>query len=705
VTVRRRAACIALLLCSASAAGRPAYAQSHISGRVVEAETGAPVAGAEVTLVWPGGREQGPASAAPVFTVPDGSFRMAARGGEGARLRVRRLGYAAAWAALPLPGAEAIVRLERLAVPLAAIVVTAARREQRLADAVVTTELISRAQVERSGASDVAGVLTQQTGIQLEGGVPSGAGVLLQGLGAQRVLVLLDGQPVAGRVNGNLDLSRLPASLVERIEVVKGPQSTLYGSDALGGVINIVSRSPAGGRYGHASLVSGSHGRREINAAAGFTSGALVAGADAGLRKRDLAPGVPGSAGTLARRAHLAPRIGWRASATWTLEAGGLAVLERQRYRTGQLYNFSDNLQLNARAGATYRKDDLRLAPVLSWSRFDHLSRRATGPEPVSDSGAVDVQDLVQLEAPLSFGAGGAVVDAGLVLRRDAIRADRVPGGARALHSAEPYAQATWTLGALQLTPGARIAASERWGTVVTPRLAALWRPAPPLALRAAAGRGYRAPDFKELYLEFANPSAGYAVRGNPELRPETATNLTAGVEWVAATWSLRGGIFANRYRDFIETTAQDFSGTFSYANIARGSTRGLELEAGARLGPLSVEGAWSWLHTRDDSTGTPLLGRAAHSGRLAAAAGTGPLRIGSVLLVTGPAAIAREESGRASQRRGTFARLDLRAALALAGTLELSAGAENLLDREMGQDWPGYTGRQFFVGARLGGR
>src|SRR5690606_31627318 len=120
-------------------------------------------------------------------------------GGADGTIGVRALGFLPT--SVDLGGGDTVrVRLTAAPLALDRVVVTAARREQRLADAVVTTEVVGRREIEQSGATDLASVLTEQTGIQLHGGHPSGAGVMLQGIGAERVLVLLDGQPLVGRV-------------------------------------------------------------------------------------------------------------------------------------------------------------------------------------------------------------------------------------------------------------------------------------------------------------------------------------------------------------------------------------------------------------------------------------------------------------------------------------------------------------------------
>lgn len=126
--------------------------------------------------------------------------------------------------------------------PSEELVITAARAEQARKDVTVATEVIGREEIEASGARTMDELLRAAPGIEV---TPTfgGSGVRMQGLDPKHVLVLVDGRPVDGRVDGTVDLARLRVSDIERVEVVKGPSSALYGSDALGGVINIVTRS------------------------------------------------------------------------------------------------------------------------------------------------------------------------------------------------------------------------------------------------------------------------------------------------------------------------------------------------------------------------------------------------------------------------------------------------------------------------------
>ena len=586
------------------------------------------------------------------------------------------------------------------------IVVTATRRDERRSNAILSTLVVSRDDIRESGATNVAGVLTQQLGLQLGGGSPVGSQMLIQGLGDQRVLVLLDGQPLTGRVGGVLDLSRLPASIVERIEVVKGPQSVFYGTDAMGGVINIVSRRP-GARNGllpEGAIVAGSHGRLDLSGRlAGSLGDDATFGLDASRDHVDLAPGLASDAGAFAEHWSAAPRLGWKASPTLHIDAGGLGVLERQRYRSGQLFNFSDNTQIAAHVAGAWTHGTSRWSPTLSFSSFDHLSRAATAARPASDSGARDAQRLMTAGLNYSGIARGFVVDAGGELRHESIVADRVPGR-QSLDGAAVFGQTTWMSEHVSIAPGARASWSEQWGTSVAPRLALMVRPAGQdgkLTARASIGAGFRAPDFKELHLRFVNASAGYAVDGNPRLRPEHSTNVTLGLEWIGRTADVRANAFHNRIRDLIETAGPDATGTYTYENVGRASTEGLELEGELHIGIASLGGGYSYLRARDLTLGLPILGRASHTARAAARASVWhDVRVSVTGLYSGTAPATLNDMGQIATSRKAFTQINARIARRFAWDTELFVGADDAFDAKADFAWPGFTGRQLSAGA-----
>jgi outer membrane receptor for ferrienterochelin and colicins len=610
--------------------------------------------------------------------------------------------------AAALSGAAAIAPLaaqERPSSPdpqqVDTLVVTASRREERLRNTVVATELIGAREIARAPVADLGALLGRYAGIQLDAGMPAGHGIALRGLGGPRVLILIDGQPVAGRIAGTLDLARIPLRLIERIEVVKGPQSTLYGSAAMGGVINVVTRRPAvrSADVGISAL-SGSQSRRELAGHLERGGAEWSVRIDGGGTQLGTAPGVEDLDGARTLRAHVAPRITRRGTdSTWAFDASGLAIDEAQRFKVGQLYSFSDNQQFGVQLGATRQRGLTRVAPVLSWSRFNHLSRRASTPTPQSDSGALDVQDLLQLETPVSHVFSRGIIDAGMLLRRESISADRVPGGARASHSFEPYGQVSFGAGPAVITTGARLTLHEQWGSFVAPRAAALWRPSDAVAVRVATGLGFRTPDFKELYLDFANTAAGYSVVGNPDLNPERSAHASTTITLNGAHGELRLQGHAAHYSDFIETALVDTgTSTYSYRNLAQGNIAGTEVELVSVLGSARVELSHAYLWSRDEVSGRPLLGRTPHTATVDATLPVRGAELSLRALWNSRTPIGLDESTGAVMHRAAFSQLDLSASRVVLSRLKVRTGIANVFDARPRGTWPNFAGRQWFI-------
>ena len=121
------------------------------------------------------------------------------------------------------------------------IVVTGTKTERRLKNTPVITEVITRSEIEATGAENIGEALEHRVGVVVDRDA-HGDGVQLQGLDSDYILILLDGEPQVGRIAGKLDLARISVENVERIEIVKGASSALFGSAAMGGVINVITR-------------------------------------------------------------------------------------------------------------------------------------------------------------------------------------------------------------------------------------------------------------------------------------------------------------------------------------------------------------------------------------------------------------------------------------------------------------------------------
>ena len=124
---------------------------------------------------------------------------------------------------------------------LSEVVVTATRQERRLGNVAVPVTLIQKHQIRQAGSLRLRDILQEQNGLQLTNGF--GVGLQMQGLNPEHTLILVDGQPLVGRTSGILDLNRIAVAGIKRIEIVKGPSSSLYGSEAMAGVINLITEA------------------------------------------------------------------------------------------------------------------------------------------------------------------------------------------------------------------------------------------------------------------------------------------------------------------------------------------------------------------------------------------------------------------------------------------------------------------------------
>ena len=678
------------VLLLAMSAGHLSAQEARVRGTVT-GEDGRPIAQAFVRYAEGG---------ASTYTDAAGNWTLPRTG---ARVVVSSIGYREVTAATPADERHLRIVLPALPFSLEQVVVTAGRRTQRLADVAVSTEVLSRAEIEATGASDLAGVLSGHTGITVEGGHPVGAGVMLQGLGAERVLVLLDGQPVIGRISGKLDLGRIPAASIARIEIVKGPQSTLYGSEAMGGVVNVITRTPIAQQLdGGVTTTYGARGRLDL---AGHVVGKLDRvgyAVDAGRRSIELVQGVASTAGTFATQYNGAAKLQWQVGAHTTGAASGTFLQEEQRWQTGQLYSFADNRQWSAQLGGTHMRGAHRFAPNLYVTEFRHDARRSTRPQAPNGNADTELQRLLEAELLYGFSGPAIAIDAGIEVRRESITSDRILAKQRSLDGAEPFAQVTLQRGAVSIVPGVRMSWSDQWGSHWTPRVAALIRPTEQLAVRASLGSGYRAPSFKELYMAFLNtaPGAGYRVEGNADLRPESSWNAGGGVEWAGERVYARLNGFYNSFDDFIETRELAPSGgltVFTYGNVESGWTSGTEVELGAAFGGTRAELAYNHTRTRNTTDDRELLNTPQHTARLALLQELPlELRGGITARLTGATAVAFEENG-AVRRRSAFQRIDAFAARSLPGGMEVRVGIDNLLDAQPA-DFPGFMGRQFHI-------
>lgn len=587
------------------------------------------------------------------------------------------------------------------------VVVTGSRVETPAGRAAVATETIRREEIEQSGARDAAELLEERAGLQLSRSF-RGTELWLRGMDPQYTLVLVDGDRVPGRVGGAIDLSRYGVENIERVEIVRGPSSALYGSDAIGGVVNLITRDSERDFEAEAMAAYGLNHVVDATArVAGRPDPHLRLRLDGGLHyaapfRRGDDEATTGSERLLWT---VGGRADWRPSERHRLrltadylqltlrgvdEGAGAALFDRTQLQE----------QLRASVEHTIRgRDGLTLVTRFTYSQFREQYLSDQRGSQALDSYEDNREHMGQITALLRFTAealGSHTFTVGYETLHRALDSDRlVEVGDRSRFAL--FAQDEWIPweggdASLTVVPGVRFDLDTQFGDQLSPKLSLRFDPVAQLVLRASYGRGFRAPSFQQLLLRFENPTVGYVVQGNPELGAETSHGVDVGLEWEPIeALKLSAGFFRNDLEDMIAiVTVDDPSATgsvFSYANLATAWTMGLESLATLRVDDtLGLIAGYTLTETWDGEQERRLEGRARHRVTLAARLAYEPWEISFVargaLMLDRVFYVDEDGDGLEEEIFGEpVAQVDLRLAKRFTRHLELFVGVDNLLD------------------------
>jgi len=508
------------------------------------------------------------------------------------------------------------------------IVTTASRSDRVLEDATSSVQVIDREAIESTNGTTIADLLSTEGGLEFERSLGR-TGVIMQGLDPAYVLILIDGRRALGRVNGTVDLSAIRLDDVEQVEIVKGPQSALYGADALGGVINIITRNPSRTEVS-ASATAGSHERLDVSAGLSTKSGVYSGRFNADFSHHD---GYTLTPETLTKEG---PSLLFaRATQRSELALGSTTFKAHTSYQVRDTERV-DELQSGAIIDRKNRAEEfsagiqptLVLSPDVAMNiAVDYGYLRDQFANDQRRSNALDLlesttEHLAEFRGSIDAFAGSHRLVAGMDLIFHTLESERLQERGERIRVAA-FAQDEWYLSTaplVSLMPAMRAEFDTQFGPRFTPKLAGRWDIAEHLTLRAGVGMGYRAPEFRELLLHFDNRSVGYVIRGNPDLEPETSIGLNLGVEWSPArTFTVATSAYRNDLRNMIGfQTVSELPLEFSYVNIAEAMTMGVETALKLRGQSWSSTATLVFEDTEDRSLGLPLEGRSTFRGSLA---------------------------------------------------------------------------------------
>ena len=576
------------------------------------------------------------------------------------------------------------------------VVVTAARQPERVSALAAEVSVIDRAMLDRSTGRTLVEVLSSLPGLQFSsnGGLGKAASLFIRGLEARHTLLLLDGVRVGSATLGTPSLDNLPLETVERIEIVRGPMSALYGSDAVGGVIQVFTARGQPGFHPNARATVGSERHGQVSAGFGWGQGALDAtlqvqhtetqGFSATNPKVQFGSynadrdGFRQDGGSL--------RLGWQVAPDWRVEAMVLESNSRSGYDDGPgadaQAGLHNRLQLLQASGKPHPLWHTQLSVSRAVDSYNTLSSASA----FSTLGVIETaQDQISWENRVKTPLGSALV----VVEQVKQQVSR-PGA--------PFSLSDRTINGLALglngnadghlwQAALRRDSNSQFGAKTTGAVAYAYNFSPAWRAGASYGTSFVMPSFNQLY---------YPGFGNPLLQPETGKQAEAHVRWTAGAHSLRATAYQHLIKGYIA------SGPLP-TNIPRTRIEGLTLAYEGHFDALTLGASLDRVDPRNDTTASAnfdkLLPRRAQSMAKAQADWTtGAWTVGSTLAAYSQ----RFDNAANTLRLAGYATLDVRLDYALDRDWTLGARINNLADRAYETAY-GYNqpGRQGFLTVR----
>lgn len=576
------------------------------------------------------------------------------------------------------------------------VVVTATRTAQPLTDVLADVSLIDRETIERSGAQSLADVLVQLPGVEFtrNGGPAATTSLYLRGGETRHTLLLIDGVRVDSQSTGGAPWQALPLDQVERIEVLRGPAAAIYGSDAVGGVVQIISRKGEGAISPSLSVGVGSHGTRSLNVgisgAQGMWDYALGLGREisTGFNAQPAAnPDKDGHRRTIgSARLGLQVNQDHRLEATWLGSDGNSGYDSHLQNKDDRALQKLSAIGLNwqAKWSDTWRS---RVAVTQGHDRYE------TMPAPYLTDTKVNTY-LWHNEWQL----GIHQVTAALERREDRLtNASTTPTDTQRNQNALALGYGV-KLGAHTVQLSLRRDDDSEVGVRTTGNVGYAFALTPQWRLTASTGTAFRAPTLFQRY----------SMYGMPTLKPEESNNRELGVKYANQSTTFSTVAYHNRVTNLISYVSGPGScangvGMYAgcYGNTGMATYSGVTLAAGTRINQVGLNASLDLQDPKDDVTGKRLARRAKRVLKLGADTQVAGWGLAGDVLLSGD----RYNNATNTQLLPGYGVLNLSATKPLTRNLSLLVRLDNVADKDY-QTVTGYAtaGRTAFVGLKWSG-
>lgn len=571
------------------------------------------------------------------------------------------------------------------------VFVTAARGPQPLAELIADVTVIGAEEIARAGAQSLAELLARAPGVEIamNGGAGATSSVFLRGANRGHTLVLVDGLRIGSSTDGATAFEAIPLDQIDHIEILRGPASSLYGADAIGGVIQIFTRKSDGALSANASAGYGAYGTGLVSGGVSGGRGPWRLALQAGERKSEGFNAI----GNPANFSYNPDRDGYRDDSA----SGSVAFRFAEEHElSAQFFRSRQNAQFDAGPGY----DDRTITTLTSYAVASR-NRLASFWMSRLEAGEGDADSLSQTGFGSSqfktrqrqyawqndFTLPRSMLSVAFERREEHIDSDAgFPVTARNTNGAVGVWQ--WRDGPQAAQANLRRDDSSQFGGRTTGALAYGYLFGGGFRASASYGTAFKVPTFNDLYFP------GFS---NPGLQPETARNAEATLRYAAG--DLAAGIVAyrNRLRDLIVFQC-DAAFNCAPQNVANATLQGVTLELEARARDLVARASADFQRPEDDASGNLLPRRARRHASVAVAQSWSALRLGAELI----ASSVRFDDAANTRRMGGYAIVNLTADYALGSEWTLFARLNNAFDKryELAADY-NIAGANVFAGVR----
>lgn len=547
-------------------------------------------------------------------------------------------------------------------VPLNPVVVTATRTERRMDDSLSSVTLVDQASIERQQPREVGELLRGRPGVDVVSNGPFGkaTSLFLRGTNNDQSILLVDGVRMGSATTGGPSWQFLPPAMINRVEIVRGPRSSVYGADAIGGVIEVFTAEGRSEPSPWAELSAGSFGTHRYGSGVSGRQGDTSYNIGVSHFHTD---GIALQPGGDAKGYHNTSFLG-RIKQDFD-NGGNIAVSSlRSEGRTQFIGGDTDFIHQSAGASLDLPVSD-HWDSVLSVGESRDEAFNTLEDEFQDDTRFDTSRQSMRWQNTLHTDSREYVV--GVDYLHDKVNSTTDYEETRRSNLGT-FLQANMDFNPFALEVGLRADDNDTYGVVTTGSLAASYRFGDAHRMRLTFGEGFRAPTFNELYFP------GF---GNPNLEPEESETVELGVSAHHDRWFWDAVAYQTRVNDLIETVFVD--GQFEPRNVAEARIRGLEVGTGADIGEWTLYGAAGYTDPEDRETGNRLRRRASQSARVELDRNLGDWSMGATVVAQSH----RYNDADEEERLAGFGLLNLRLGWQFASDWSARLVVDNALDKD----------------------